>query len=105
MSFNCTHYGYSQELWHKAFRNHGIEPLAFLNPNGRMSDFLFPPEHQTRYDKTQVSIQVVSMVKLDVGQIESIGSYLDKISPQTAQALRNYEWIPELFEWEFFVKR
>ncbi len=105
VSFNCTHYGFSQELWRKAFKNNGLEPLAFLNPNGRMSDFLFPPEQQARYDKIQVSVQVVSMVKLDAKQIESIGRYLEKISPQTAQALRDYEWIPELFEWESFVKR
>ncbi|NOR14478.1 MAG: hypothetical protein GQ544_02110, partial [Candidatus Aminicenantes bacterium] len=105
VSFNCTHYGYSEALWRKAFLSQGIKPLVILNPNGRMSDFLFPPERQARYDETHVSIQVVSMIKLDSEQIESIGSFLERISPQTAQALRNYEWMPELFEWESLVKR
>ncbi len=105
VSFNCTHYGYSENLWREAFLGLGIEPLVILNPNGRMSDFLFPPEQQSRYDETTVSIKVVSMIKLDSEQIESIGSFLERTSPQTAQALRDYEWKPELFEWERFVKR
>ena len=105
ISFSCTHYGYSEELWQKAFRNQRTDPIAMLNPNGRMSDFLFPPERKARYEKTLVSVQVVSMIKLESKQIESIGRHLEKTSSQTAQALRNYLWKPELFEWESLVKR
>jgi len=105
VSFNCTHYGYSERLWNDAFRSQGIELLATLNPNFQMNDFLFPPDRQDRFGETAVKIKVVSMVKFEAAQIESIGSFLEQTSPQTAQALRDYELKPELFEWERFVKR
>ena len=70
-----------------------------------MNEFLFIPEGKDRFSETTVNIKVVSMVKFETTRIESIGSFLEKTSPQTAQALRNYELKPELFEWERFVKR
>lgn len=105
VSLNCTHYGYSEELWHRAFRAQGVEAVTLLNPNFKMSDFLFPPEHQGRHESTTGGVRVVSMVKLGDAEIRSIGDYLAKKSPPTAQALRDYEWIPDLFIWKAFVNR
>lgn len=103
VSFNCTHYGYSLNLWKKAFESLGASPRAFLNPNFRMNDFLFQSPHTGRYKTSKVTIQVVSMVEIANERIQSIGRWLEGLSPQTADALRNYTRDPELFEWKKFV--
>jgi glutamate racemase len=103
VSFNCTHYGYSLDLWEKAFKSLGVKPRAFLNPNFRMNDFLFQSPRTGRYKKTDVSVQVVSMVEIEKKRIQSIGTWLEELSPQTADALRNFTHDPKLFEWKKFV--
>ncbi len=103
VSFNCTHYGYSLKLWEKAFESLGVSPRAFLNPNFRMNDFLFQNPWTGRYKKTDVSVRVVSMVEIENQRIRSIGRWLEDLSPQTADALRNYTHDPELFEWKKFA--
>jgi glutamate racemase len=104
VSFNCTHYGYSLDLWKNAFRSQGTEPVAFLNPNPRMNDFLFRPQDRNRFESTDVSVRIVSMVEIGEGKIESLRSLLLPISAQTTDALRNYEWEKDLFPWKNFVK-
>lgn len=103
VSFNCTHYGYSLDLWEKAFKSLGVKPRAFLNPNFRMNDFLFQSPRTGRYKKTDVSVRVVSMVEIEKKRIQSIGTWLEELSPQTADALRNFTHDPKLFEWKKFV--
>jgi glutamate racemase len=104
VSFNCTHYGYSLELWERAFESFGVEPRAFLNPNFRMNDFLFENSRTGRYKGTDVTVQVVSMVEIEKKRIQSIGTWLEKLSPQTAEALKNYSHDPELFEWKKYAE-
>lgn len=104
VSLNCTHYGYSLDLWRKAFANHGVEPIAYLNPNSKMIDFLFPLKHRNRFKGTDISIHIVSMVEIGQEKIDSIGTCLQKLSPQTALALKNYELKENLFEWKKFIK-
>ncbi len=105
ISLNCTHYGYSLDLWRRAFEDQGVQPAAFLNPNARMLDFLFLPETRDRYPETRVTVEVVSMVEIGTARQKSIGSRLREISPQTAKALAGYRWDPGLFEWESLIKR
>ena len=103
VSFNCTHYGYSLDLWEKAFDSLGVRPRAFLNPNFRMNDFLFQTPYANRYKKTDISIQVTSMVEIDEKRIRSIGRWLEGLSLQTADALKNYTQDHKLFEWKKHV--
>jgi glutamate racemase len=103
VSFNCTHYGYSLGLWEKAFESLGVKPRAFLNPNFKMNDFLFQSPHSGRYKNTDISVRMVSMVEIEKTRIESIGRWLEELSPQTAEALRNYTHDPDLFEWKKFA--
>jgi len=105
VSLNCTHYGYSLGLWRKAFLEHGAQPVAFLDPNTRMLDFLFAADTRGRFKGTRVSVEVISMVKIGGDRQESIGSFLQAVSPATAAALADYQWDPELFEWEAYVRR
>jgi len=104
VSLNCTHYGYSLDLWRKAFKDLGVTPLAFLNPNSKMIDFLFPVKFRNRYERTETFARVVSMVEIGQEKIASIGTYLNTYSPETAQALTNYELRENLFEWNRYVK-
>lgn len=103
VSFNCTHYGYSLGLWERAFESLGVKPRVYLNPNFRMNDFLFKKEYTSRYKKSDVSVRVVSMVEIDNNRIQSIGRWLEELSPQTADALKVYTQDPKLFEWKKFV--
>jgi glutamate racemase len=92
VSLNCTHYGYSLELWKDAFHSLGVEPIAILNPNLKMADFLFLPQYQDRFKNTDTSVRIVSMVEIDEKKVRSLGSFLHPLSPQTVEALRKYVW-------------
>lgn len=105
VSFNCTHYGYSLDLWKKAFMSRSIEVTTFLNPNTRMIDFLLPERLRQRYQDSVVNVKVVSMTDIPADRMESIGRYLQKISPTTEVALRNFEHHLDLFEWRSLVNR
>jgi hypothetical protein len=69
-----------------------------------MNDFLFRPQDRNRFESTDVSVRIVSMVEIGEGKIESLRSLLLPISAQTTDALRNYEWEKDLFPWKNFVK-
>jgi glutamate racemase len=97
VSLNCTHFGYSLSLWEKAFRDAGVKPQAFLNPNSRMIDFLFQAEHSHRFPKTETTAAVVSKVEISPEKIESLGKWLQNVSPEMAEALRHYKFNARLF--------
>jgi glutamate racemase len=103
VSLNCTHYGYSLDLWREAFRSNHLEPLDFLNPNSKMSDFLFEPQRRNRFTSTEISSRVISMVKISPERMDSIGEWLKRISPGTAEALFSYELRENLFEWRKYL--
>ena len=105
VSLNCTHYGYSLPFWQKAFAEAGVELLAILNPNSRMTDTLFSPKHGGRHPQTEVRVRVMSMVEISRQKIDSLAPWLERISPETAEALRRYELRPSLFEWKKHIAR
>lgn len=99
----CTHYGYSLSLWNKAFEGSGQKLLGILNPNSEMLSFLFKPEYKNRVKKTGISARVISMVEIVESKRKSLGGWLEKVSPEVAAALTNYELRPDLFRWKEFV--
>ena len=100
VSFNCTHYGYISDVFEKKFIAFDRPLVKLIDPNPRMADFIFIDKYLNRYKKTEVSIKVVSQPELNEKRIESIGSLIEKVSPQTAIAMRQYQFTPDLFEWE-----
>ena len=104
VSLNCTHFGYSLDLWNKAFESRGIKSFAIINPNSKMADVLVPPASVKRYAATAVSAKVVSMVEISKQKVDALGDWLRKVSPETADALGRYELRPDLFEWKRFTK-
>lgn len=103
VSFNCTHYGYSLAAWQEAFAARGVPVEAFLDPNTTMIDVLRDPAHRGRHADPSIRVQVVSMVEIPPARRESIGRYLQAISPATAAALDRYLLVPDLFAWRDLV--
>lgn len=103
VSFNCTHFGYSLDLWKQAFDSRGVAVAGFLNPNTKMINFLLPAENKERFNQTDIKIRVISMTDIPANRQASIGRYLQSISPLAADALANFELKPEMFEWRNLV--
>ncbi|GAB4364774.1 MAG: hypothetical protein Kow0042_03570 [Calditrichia bacterium] len=99
ISFNCTHYGYISDQFESGFMKRGVPVRALLDPNPQMADFLFTEAYRNRYPQTEVSIRIISQPELPEKRIASISELIGKVSPQTAEALRNYQFTPEFFEW------
>ena len=99
VSFNCTHFGYALAAWQQAFESRGVEVRTYLDPNNEMIDFLLPESKRGRYGQTAVTVRAVSMIPIPGAAVDSIGRYLDTVSPSTAAALRQYERAEDLFEW------
>ncbi len=105
ISFNCTHFGYALQAWQEAFKSRGIKVERYLNPNNNMIDFLIPRRIWNRYSKTQIGIDVVSQIKISKDRQASIGRYIQTISPETSEALRKYQFLPNLFRWKHLLTK
>jgi glutamate racemase len=97
-SLNCTHYGYSLQQFEESFTEAGYLEIKIVNPNPKMSNFLFESRYQNRYPKTAVNVEVVSKTKISAERINSLGSLLQITSPRLAEALKNYLHDPGLFD-------
>lgn len=104
VSLNCTHYGYSLELWKRALKELNIQNAVILDPNISLVDDFLENAPTERFSRAEISVSVVSMIKIEEEQIKSIGGWLKERSNQVAEALKNYEFKPDLFEWEKFIK-
>jgi glutamate racemase len=102
VSLNCTHYGYSLDLWQKAFADRGMQAVI-LNPNARMAEAMVPARFRNRWPSTTIRAEAWSMVEIGPEKIVGLGAWLRKISPETAAALAGYALKPDLFEWRKFV--
>jgi glutamate racemase len=103
ISFNCTHFGYAMDSWKQAFASRGVEIDAVLNPNTQMIDFLVPLALAQRYPGSDIAIRVVSMIDIPPDRRDSIGRYLQTVSPATSKALDGFELDDNLFEWRNLV--
>ncbi|MDZ7265254.1 MAG: aspartate/glutamate racemase family protein [candidate division KSB1 bacterium] len=100
-SLNCTHYGYSRQQFQEAFARAGYPELTILDPNPRMAEILFQSQRPARFPTTQLIIEVVSKTEITAPKIVSLGQLLGRVSPATAEALKNYRFEPNLFDAPF----
>ena len=105
VSLNCTHFGYSMNLWRKAFERRRVPSFTIVNPNALLAMRLISRERVKRYEATAISAKAVSMAEISRQKIEALGGWLRKISPETADALARYELKPDLFEWKKFISK
>ena len=101
ISLNCTHYGYSMDVWRQVFTEAGFPDIVILDPNPKMTNFLFDNNYMNRYPRTNVTVDVVSKVRVSEQNRESLESLLRISSPEFADALLNYKYDPELFDAQF----
>ncbi len=99
-SLNCTHYAYAAPIWETEIEAEGLEFLGLLNPNDRMADFLFEPRLHGRAETPEVGVRFVTMVPISAEAVDSISRAIHPVSPLAAEALKNYELIPDLFPWD-----
>lgn len=97
IGFCCTHYGYSKDLFLEEFKNRFIGEVEILNPNSKMIDFLFEKPHRL-FKNADVTVRLVTRVKLRESEIRSLSHLLQSDSPKTAEAILNYEFEENLFE-------
>lgn len=95
LSLNCTHFGYSSELWKKALSDSGITKGELLNPNDIMGDILITTSNSNRFSDPDISLTIVSKVKL--ANVHSMINIFDKQSPAMVKALQNYQLLTDLF--------
>jgi len=98
VSLNCTDYGYSIEQFRDIFAERDYPDVTIIDPNPHMVDFMFESRYLHRFPQTQVEIEVISKTVFTEEMIHSVGVLLRKISLETAEALKNYQYVPELFD-------
>lgn len=94
----CTHYGYCQALIKKSLARHTGAKVDIINPNQAMSGQVALGQSRDRHPSCNLDVNVVSRVKLSEQKIESISTRIESVSEHTAQALRDYKFLPDLFE-------
>ena len=95
LSLNCSHFGYSEELWQMAFDYAGVDLEDILNPNTIMGDVLMYEKNKNRYKETIINQSVYS--KVVIKNKESIYNVFKENSPELAEALNNYVIDKDLF--------
>ena len=98
----CTHFGYSLDLWRKAFADRGVR-ADMVNPNAGLAEALVPARLRGRAPSTEIRARAVSMVEIGPEKIAGLGNFIRRISPKTADALAGYELRPDLFEWRSLI--
>jgi glutamate racemase len=94
LSLNCTHYGYSENLWLEMFSNTKYRQGGVINPNKAMAELLIINAGEIRND-TELQLLVVSKVKLV--NTEALQKFFGVTAPEISAALRNYSLIPDIF--------
>jgi glutamate racemase len=100
----CTHFGYSLDLWKKAFEDRGIK-ADIVNPNAKLAETMVPARFRGRHPATEIKVRALSMVEIGPDKIAGLGAWLRKVSAKTAAALENYELKPDLFNWKSLIKK
>jgi glutamate racemase len=95
LSLNCSHFGYSMDLWEKALSETTNLHAEILDPNHRMGDLLMPEKYRDRFTQTDISLSVIS--KVELVNMKSLYSLFETDDPELAAALENYSIIPDLF--------
>ncbi|MCF7822559.1 MAG: aspartate/glutamate racemase family protein [Candidatus Marinimicrobia bacterium] len=103
VSLNCTHYPYIRDKFRDKIEAQGTSVATVLDPNPYMADGLFPSKCLHRFPETDVSVYVLSQPVLDDTRIQSIAPLIREVSGITADALENWDFDPQFFEWEAIV--
>jgi glutamate racemase len=93
----CTHYGFSEKIFHQELSKLVEAKVEILNPNSVMLNFIFENK-QEFYPAIKIDAKLFSRVKLKQNEMNSLSSILREKSPLTANALLNYDFVEDLFD-------
>lgn len=93
----CTHFGYRQELFSRAFTRFFKGKTTLLNPNVRMAGQVFKADNYKQNFKPDITMHIVSQAVWEKEQINAYLRLLTSISDRTRDALINYEQDNNLF--------
>ncbi|MEX1299515.1 MAG: hypothetical protein AB1Z38_14875 [Desulfotignum sp.] len=98
----CTHFGYCENQFASAIARHTGTVPHILNPNQKLAEQvlmnfekagLFSPSGRT----PGLNLRILSKVPLDAGRLTAYTALFDAQAPQVAAALKNYQYLPDLF--------
>lgn len=96
----CTHYGYRQDLFQKAFNEEGFFNMTLLNPNLAAAENLVKTVsnnlNPSSTESKAFSVEFVTPYAIPEQEIITLTQLLSPISPATADALNNARICPEL---------
>ncbi|MCX6149096.1 MAG: aspartate/glutamate racemase family protein [Ignavibacteriales bacterium] len=99
----CTHYGYSIEVFEDIMKKKFGSDVTIINPNSYMSEFIIKDKNKSRFNSIITKVEVVSQADISDQEIESLGSLLKINSLKTAEALKNYNFKKNLFEYRNLI--
>jgi len=92
----CTHFGYCSDFFATTLAGHTRADVLVLNPNVRMAHCIKKAVAQFSFPK--IDMKIVSRVFWEESRIKAYEKLLNKISPQTIEALKEYTWNKDLFQ-------
>jgi glutamate racemase len=93
----CTHFTYVRKFFEQAARRYSNFSGQIIDPNSVLVDLVLSNYQEKTFKSTELSIKVVSQVKLTEQTKNAISPFLSKISLETAQASGDDIHLPELF--------
>jgi len=101
----CTHFPIIKNRFLEIADYTGIKITNLLNPNAKFSQLILEEilkkklvtVRDDNLTNSENKIIVVSRVEFNESEIKNISGLIENISPETAEALRNYEHNTELF--------
>jgi glutamate racemase len=97
-AFCCTHFGYRQSLFEEAFAGLVPATVTILDPNLRMAQQALKAGAPSRSTPAHIDLHIVSKAEWTAEQVAAYVKLLPDISTQTQNALRGYQFDPELFK-------
>lgn len=94
----CTHFAYSSNIFQDKLREELAADIELLDPNTRMSDFMFSLKQPVLFPGEDIEVKVISKIVLEQMKIRSISGIISNISEKMADALVGYTYQPDLFE-------
>ena len=77
-----------------------LPPVSFRFPLPAVFfPFALPDSFSRRYPQSVITVKVVSMIDIPQDRQDSIGRWLQAVSPVTETALYNYDLKADLFDW------
>ena len=94
----CTHYQYAAQSFAEVISDISGKKVVLVDPNERLSTFIFDEANRQRFKETKIQVEVVSQAKLKANDIKTISKIIHTVSPEFAQALINYKLVKTLFQ-------